>query len=135
MKYLPRVDTMLSNGGVTVSLHQVEEWQEQLEEAEARARNLRRRIDAARILLAEDDAGAPEEAEPEAKNFMGTIADLVNATSAPISKGSLKEMLRKKGFPEHQVGGTYFYVALRKLDGVGRITIQKNGNLTKGTRE
>jgi hypothetical protein len=127
-----------------VSPEQVRKWQTELGEHESRARSLRRWIDAAKILLEgnaetkafEELAEFLEPAEDSRpKNFMGTINRIVNESAAPITKRTLKEMLRKEGFPESQVDGTYFYVALRKLAGVDRITVLKNGHLTKGTRE
>jgi hypothetical protein len=137
---------MSSSSGVMVSHDQVEKWETEADEYENRAKSLRRKIDAARIILdteaeieaeeVEEEGVLIEETEnPTENNFMGTINRIVNAQRSPISKSYLKQLLRNEGFPTRQVDGTYFYVAIRKLDGAGRITTTKSGLLGKGTRE
>ena len=85
------------------------------------------------MFLPPDARPAPED-EGEGKNFMGTIFELANGSAKPIPKADLKEMLKNKGFPEHQVGGTYFYLAIKKLKDKGRVSVQPDGSIWRGVR-
>jgi hypothetical protein len=131
---------MASHDEITVSPSQVVKWRAELAECENRARGLRRllegaqMIESARVILASEPTtdGEGSSAKADGKNFMGAIREIANSASKPMSKADLKEALRKRGFPESQIMGTYFYVALNKLDGKHRVSIQKDGTVWKG---
>ncbi len=119
---------------------QIEKWRAELDDHENRARALRRMIEGARMIASGQEILASEDLAPAIPvgdgemNFMGTMSKIVNGSPAPISKSELKETLRKLGFPENQVDGTYFYVAIKKLIGAERVSSQKDKKLWKGTR-
>ena len=112
----------MANDGYTITPELIEEW-------EAQVADLQRKIAAARVLL----PVTPEQVEGDT-NFMGAIRRLANEAQKPLPKSELKEMLRKEGFPDHQVGGTYFYVAIKKLKDKGSIAVDDAGNVGRGMR-
>lgn len=114
---------MANDGYTTITPELIAEW-----EAEVAA--LQRKIAAGKVFL---PAGSVED-DGARQNFMGTMAEIVNAAPKPIAKVDLKEMMKKRGFPEHQTGGTYFYLAIKKLKDAGRVSVLDDGNVGKGSR-
>ena len=112
----------MATDGYTITHELGEEW-------EAQIADLQRKVAAAKVLLPPD-----VETTAEGQNFMGAIRRLANDSTKPILKSELKEMLRKEGFSTSQVGGTYFYVAIKKLKDKGSITVDDNGNVWRGMR-
>lgn len=111
----------MASDGYTITPELIEEW-------EAQVADLQRKIAAARVLLPE----IAIEQTADGQNFMGAIRRLANESIKSLSKPELKEMLKKEGFPDHQVGGTYFYVAIKKMKDKGQITVDDNGNVWRG---
>lgn len=75
----------------------------------------------------------PEEIDPT--NFMGTIAKIVNASKATLSKKELKDALIAAGVPEDRVKSAYFYVAINRLYEHGRITVYNDGTVGPATAD
>ncbi len=114
---------MANDGYTTITPELIAEW-----EAEVAA--LQRKIAAGKVFLPADSV----EDDGARQNFMGTMADIVNTAAKPIAKADLKEMMKKRGFPEHQVAGTYFYLAIKKLKAAERVSVLADGSIGKGSR-
>lgn len=112
----------MASDGYTITPELIEEW-------EAQIADLQRKIAAARVLL----PASIEENDGDSTNFMGAIRRLANESPKPLPKAILKELLKKEGFPEHQVGGTYFYVAIKKLKDKNTISVDDDGSVWRGS--
>lgn len=121
--------------GVETTIHlswqQVDAWESQIAE-------LRRKVDAAKVFLPPRNSAKPSTAPAPAANgahtppptgaginFMGTVVEIANSVSAPISKEEMRRLLRERGAPESKLA-TILDVTLYKTKKADRITF-KNG--------
>jgi hypothetical protein len=109
----------------------IKKWRAEADEHQRQAAQLVRRAFAAEQFLATLEPKG-RDATDVADNFMGAIRQHANTALKPIPKPELKAILVKQGFPEKQVGSTYFYVAIKKLADKGQISVNGKGEIWKG---
>ena len=117
-------------------------------EGQRRLADVGKKLDAAAILTAipfqtnsnashdndapADDAHDEVDAGPELpqSNLTEAIERLANASSSPLSRPDLRRMLAQEGFPESRLS-SYFYTVIARLKKNGRITVRRDGSLSK----